>query len=142
MNVQITYKEIGDLIAGKYNVSPVFKTVDAKTVEVSYNPAGFFPDICMRFHIEAMRRDIVCMTYDCAPATALIISGIVEHLEKAVPSGLEIKTTDKRVNVYMQRFEQIEKALEHVSLSNITFEEDAMNVALTIVKQSNCSTEN
>ena len=142
MNVQITYKEIGDLIAGKYNVSPVFKTVDAKTVEVSYNPAGFFPDICMRFHIEAMRRDIVCMTYDCAPATALIISGIVEHLEKAVPSGLEIKTTDKRVNVYLQRFEQIEKALEHVSLSNITFEEDAMNVALTIVKQSNCSTEN
>lgn len=133
MNVQITYKEIGDLIAGKYNVSPVFKTVDAKTVEVSYKPAGFFPNICVRFHIEAMRRDIVCMTYDCAPATALIIGGIVAHLEKAVPSGLEINTTDKRVNVYLQRFEQIEKALEHVSPSNITFEEDAMNVALAFV---------
>ena len=133
MNVQITYKEIGDLIAGKYNVSPVFKTVDAKTVEVSYKPAGFFPNICVRFHIEAMRRDIVCMTYDCAPATALIIGGIVAHLEKAVPSGLEINTTDKRVNVYLQRFEQIEEALEHVSLSNITFEEDAMNVALAFV---------
>lgn len=133
MNVQITYKEISDLIAGKYNVSPVFKGVDAKTVEVSYKLAGFFPNICVRFHIEAMRRDIVCMTYDCAPATALIIGGIVAHLEKAVPSGLEIKTTDKRVNVYLQRFEQIEEALEHVSLSNITFEEDAMNVALTIV---------
>lgn len=75
MNVQITDKEIGDLIAGKYIVSPVFKTVDAKTVEVSYKPAGFFPNICVRFHIEAMRRDIVCMTYDCAPATALIIGG-------------------------------------------------------------------
>lgn len=133
MNVQITYKEISDLIAGKYNVSPVFKAVDAKTVEVSYKPARFFPNICVRFHIEAMRRDIVCMTYDCAPATALIIGGIVAHLENAVPSGLEINTTDKRVNVYLQRFEQIEEALEHVSLSNITFEEDAMNVALTIV---------
>ena len=133
MNVQITYKEISELIAGKYNVSPVFKTVDAKTVEVSYKPARFFPNICVRFHIEAMRRDIVCMTYDCALATALIISGIVAHLEKAVPSGLEINTTDKRVNVYLQRFEQIEEALEHVSLSNITFEEDALNVALTIV---------
>lgn len=133
MNVQITYKEISNLIAGKYNVSPVFKAVDAKTVEVSYKPAGFFPNICVRFHIEAMRRDIVCMTYDCAPATALIIGGIVAHLEKAVPSGLEINTTDKRVNVYLLRFEQIEEALEHVSLSNITFEEDALNVALTIV---------
>lgn len=133
MNVQITYKEISDLIAGKYNVSPVFKAVDAKTVEVSYKPAGFFPNICVRFHIEAISRDIVCMTYDCAPATALIIGGIVAHLENAVPSGLEINTTDKRVNVYLQRFEQIEEALEHVSLSNITFEEDAMNMALTIV---------
>ena len=133
MNVQITYKEISNLIAGKYNVSPWFKAVDAKTVEVSYKPAGFFPHICVRFHIEAMRRDIVCMTYDCAPATALIIGGIVAHIEKAVPSGLEINTTDKRVNVYLQRFEQIEEALEHVSLSNITFEEDALNVALTIV---------
>ena len=133
MNVQITYKEISNLIAGKYNVSPVFKAVDAKTVEVSYKPAGFFPNISGRFHIEAMRRDIVCMTYDCAPATALIIGGIVAHIEKAVPSGLEINTTDKRVNVYLQRFEQIEEALEHVSLSNITFEEDALNVALTIV---------
>ena len=133
MNVQITYKEISNLIAGKYNVSPVFKAVDAKTVEVSYKPAGFFPNICVHFHIEAMRRDIVCMTYDCAPATALIIGGIVAHIEKAVPSGLEINTTVKRVNVYLQRFEQIEEALEHVSLSNITFEEDALNVALTIV---------
>ena len=133
MNVQITYKEISNLIAGTYNVSPVFKAVDAKTVEVSYKPAGFFPNICVHFHIEAMRRDIVCMTYDCAPATALIIGGIVAHIEKAVPSGLEINTTDKRVNVYLQRFEQIEEALEHVSLSNITFEEDALNVALTIV---------
>ena len=44
MNVQITYKEIGDLIAGKYNVSPVFKTVDAKTIDVSYKPAGFFSE--------------------------------------------------------------------------------------------------
>ena len=111
----------------------MIKAVDAKTVEVSYKPARFFPNICVRFHIEAMRRDIVCMTYDCALATALIIGGIVAHLEKAVPSGLEINTTDKRVNVYLQRFEQIEKALEHVSPSNISFEEEAMNVALTIV---------
>ena len=133
MNVQITYKEISNLIAGKYNVSPVFKAVDAKTVEVSYKPAGVFTNICVRFHIEVMRRDIVCMTYDCAPATALIIGGIVAHLEKTVPSALQSNTTDKRVNVYLQRFEQIEEALEHVSLSNITFEEDALNVALMIV---------
>ena len=75
MNVQITYKEISEMIAGKFKVTPVIKAVDAKTVEVSYKPTGFFPNVCVRFHIEAMRRDIVCMTYDCAPATALIIGG-------------------------------------------------------------------
>lgn len=39
----------------------------------------------------------------------------------------------KRVNIYPQRFKQIEKALVYVALSNITFEESSANVALTMV---------
>ena len=46
MNVQITYKENSELIAGKFKVTPVIKAVDAKTVEVSYKQVGFFPNIC------------------------------------------------------------------------------------------------
>ena len=46
--------------------------------------------------------------------------------EEKIPSGIEVNTTDKRVNIYLQRFKQIEKALEYVALSNITFEENSV----------------
>lgn len=42
-------------------------------------------------------------------------------------------TTDMHVNIYPQRFKQLEAALEYVALSNITFEENSVNVALTMV---------
>lgn len=132
MNIHFSYKEITEQIARKFRVSPVFTTIDEKTVEVSYRPSVFLPHISVRFHIEAMRKDIVCMTYDCAPATAMIISGLVAQLENSIPSGLEIKTTEKRVNIYLQRFEKAEKLLEYLALSNITFEEDTVNVRMAV----------
>ena len=62
-----------------------------------------------------------------------MIAGVVAYLEEKIPSGIEVNTTDKRVNIYPQRFRQIEKALEYVVLSNITFEENSVNAALTMV---------
>ena len=62
-----------------------------------------------------------------------MIAGVVAYLEEKIPSGIEVNTTDKRVNIYPRRFKQFEKALEYVALSNITFEENSANVALTIV---------
>ena len=91
------------------------------------------PAIAVKFHIEAMRKDIVCMSYDCSTAASLMIAGVVAYLEEKIPSGIEVNTTDKRVNIYPQRFKQVEKALEYVALSNITFEENSVNVGLSMV---------
>ena len=91
------------------------------------------PVIAVKFRIEAMRKDIVCMSYDCGTAASLMIAGVVAYLEEKIPSGIEVNTTDKRVNIYPQRFKQVEKALEYVALSNITFEENSVNVGLSMV---------
>ena len=73
------------------------------------------PAITVKFHIEAMCKDIVCMSYDCGTAASLMIAGVVAYLEEKIPSGIEVNTTDKRVNIYPQRFKQAEKALEYVA---------------------------
>ena len=86
------------------------------------------PTITIKFHIEAM-----CMSYDCGAATSLMITGAVAYLEETIPSGIDVNTTDKRVNIYPMRFKQLEKVLEYVALSNITFEEYAVNVELSMV---------
>ena len=133
MNAIITYIEISDFIEKEFKIRPNFTTVDDKTFEVSYKPGVFMPSISVKFHIEAMRKDIVCLSYDCGIPASLMIASVVAYLEEKIPSGIEVNAIDKRVNIYPQRFKQIEKALEYVALSNITFEENSANVALTMV---------
>lgn len=133
MNAIITYKEISDFIEKEFKIRPKFTTVDDKTFEVSYKPGVFMPTISVKFHIEAMRKDIVCLSYECGTPASLMIAGVVAYLEERIPSGIEVNTTDKRVNIYPQRFKQVEKTLEYVALSNITFEENSVNVGLSMV---------
>ena len=90
------------------------------------------PTISVKFHIEAMRKDIVCLSYECGTPASLMIAGVVAYLEEKIPSGIEVNTTDKRMNIYPQRFKQLEKVLEYVVLSNITFEDNSAKVALTM----------
>ncbi len=133
MNAVITYKEISDFIEKEFKIRPKFITIDEKTFEVSYKPGVFMPAIAVKFHIEAMRKDVVCMSYDCGTAASLMIAGVVAYLEEKIPSGIEVNTTDKRVNIYPQCLKQMEKVLEYVALSNIAFEEDSVNVGLSMV---------
>lgn len=132
MNAVITYKEISDFIEKEFKIRPKFTTIDEKTFEVSYKPGVFMPTISVKFHIEAMRKDIVCLSYECGTPASLMIAGVVAYLEEKIPSGIEVNTTDKRMNIYPQRFKQLEKVLEYVVLSNITFEDNSAKVALTM----------
>ena len=132
MNAIITYNEISDFIEKKFKIRPKFTTIDEKTFEMSYKPALFMPAIAIKFHIAAMRKDVVCMTYDCSTAASLMIAGIVAYLEEKIPSGIEVNTTDKRINIYPQGLKQIEKVLEFVALSDIVFENDTINISLSI----------
>ena len=133
MNVIIRYNELSELINNMVGIHPEFTTVDEKTFEVSYKPGVFMPTIVIKFHIETVCKDIVCLSYECGIPASLMIAGAVAYLEEKIPSGIEVNTTDKSVNIYPQRFKQLEKALEYVALSNITFEENSANVVLKMV---------
>lgn len=133
MNAVITYTEISDFIEKESKIRPKFTTINEKTVEVSYKPGVFMPAISVNVKIEAMRRDIVCISYECGTAASLMIAGIVAYLEETIPSGIEVSTTDKRVNIYPQRFKQAEKVLEYFALSNLTFEDNAINIGFSMV---------
>ena len=133
MNAEITYKEFSDFIEEKFKISPKFTTVDEKTLEVSYKRRVFMPNISVKFHIDAMRKDIICMSYDCGKPVSLMIAGIVAYLEEKIPSGIEVNTADKRINVYLLRFEQLKNVCEHVSLTNIAFQEQSIKIELTIL---------
>lgn len=133
MNAAITYNEVSDFIQKEFKIRPSFITIDEKTIRASYNPGLFMPTIGINFHIEAVSKDIVCVSYECGAAASLMIAGVFAFLEEKIPKGIEVDSVSKRVNIYPQRFKQVEKALKFVALSDITFEADSAIVALTIM---------
>ena len=133
MDITISYNEISCFIEKKFKICQKFTTVDEKTLEVSYKRRMFMPNISVKFHIGAMRNDIICMSYDCGKPASLMIAGIVAYLEEKIPSGIEVNTADKRINVYPLRFERLENVCEHVSLANIAFQENSIKIELTVL---------
>lgn len=133
MDIIVSYNEISNFIGKKFKICPRVTTVNEKTLEVSYKPGVFMPTVSVKLHIDAMRKDIVCMSYDCGKPASLMIAGIVAYLEEKIPSSIEVNTADKRINVYPLRFEQLKNVCEHVSLTNIAFQENSIKIELTIL---------
>jgi hypothetical protein len=80
-----------------------------------------------------LRKDCICLSYECGSAASLIIAGVVDYLKEKIPSGVEVKTADKRVNIYPPHFDHVDKLYDHIALSDITFEEKSVNVEFTMV---------
>lgn len=132
MNAVITYNEISDIIEKRLRVRPDFTTIDTNTFKASYKPGFLMPTITIRFHINNLSQDVISLSYECNTATALMISGAVAYLEEKIPSGIEVNTGQKQIKIYPHRIKQMEKVLEYVTLSNIVFEDNTVNVGLTI----------
>ena len=133
MNCVITYKEISDFIEQKFKIRPLFSSIDRRTLNVSYKPMAFMPSIDIKFVIDEISDDSVSISYNCGAAAALMIAGVVTYLNENIPNGMDVNTTDRKVKIYPQQIEQVEKALEYVALSDITFDENSINIALLLI---------
>lgn len=132
MKVGLNFEEISGYVKGHYGVCPQLKKVDGKTLEVSYAPGRFIPAIKLVAKIEAVRKDVVCMSYDCSKAVGLIIAGLVCHLEGKMPEGIEINTEDKRINLFLERINEIDKVMTCLQLNDICINEDGIEISVIL----------
>ena len=133
MNLQINFSEISDFMEQRIGLRPIFSFVDNKAFEVSYKHNMFMPTIVVKFRIDAMRKDCICLSYECSNAASMIVAGVVAYLKDKIPSGIEVNNVDKRVNIYPLHFEHVNRVYEYVTLSDITFAEKSVNVGFTMV---------
>ena len=127
------YKEISDFIEQKFKIRPLFSSIDRRTLNVCYKPMAFMPSIDIKFVIDEISDDSVSISYNCGAAAALMIAGVVTYLNENIPNGVDVNTTNRKVKIYPQQIEQVEKALEYVALSDITFDENSINIALLLI---------
>ena len=132
MKAIVSYTETSSWISKRFRFTPTFKRVDDKTLEVSYKPGNFIPAVSLICKIEALRKDIVCLSYECSMPVSLLIAGTVGHLQRRIPDGIEIIPEDKRINVYIERFDKFKKVLEYVTLSDVTFSDNEFILSLSL----------
>ena len=96
------------------------------------SPGRFIPAIKLVAKIEAVRKDVVCMSYDCSKAVGLIVSGLVCHLEGKMPEGIEINTEDKRINLFLERINEIDKVMTCLQLNDICINEDGIEISVIL----------
>ncbi len=131
MKINIGYNEITNVIRERYFVQLRFKTIDSKTIEIGYTPNRFI-SMSLNLHIEAIHKDVICLSYDCSSAMSLIISGVVAYVENHIPCGVDIDVNNKRINIYPERFDEIRRIMEDLSLTDISFSEETIEVSLSI----------
>ncbi|MBR5237701.1 MAG: hypothetical protein IKV26_03210 [Paludibacteraceae bacterium] len=132
MKAIITYNEILDFVENKFRVRPTLSRIDLRNLEVSYRPMALMPAITIRLCVESVSQDEVVLSYMCNPAVEMMVGGVVTYFKQMIPDGVDVNTTTRKVNIYPQRIEQLNKALNYVVLSDIVFEEDSVNVVVLI----------
>ena len=132
MNITIIYSEIADFCEKEFRLRPQFTRIDNSRLCISYKPSLFMPTISVELQLDALNDDCICMTYYCNAAASLIISGIVAYIEQNIPKGIVVDTSDKRIDIYPQRVEQLEQVLKYTTLSDISFTDMAVSVALSL----------
>ena len=133
MKATISYTEMSAWAGKRFHIAPAFKRMDEKSLEVSFKPGRFIPTVKVTFKVEAMRKDVVCLSYNCSTAVSLLISGAVEHLQSKIPHGIEVKPDDKRVNVYLDRIDKLKNALDYVAPTDLSFGEEEVCLILELL---------
>lgn len=132
MNIKVHYEELANYVEKHYTVRPQLKRIDDKALEISFRLGRLIPPMMFQLHIEAMRKDVVCMSYECGAGMAMLIAGIVEHLDNKLPHGIEIKANVKRINFFPDHMKEIRRLMEYTQLDGIHVHEDGLELVVSL----------
>lgn len=65
-------------------------------------------------------------------SVSLLIAGAIAHLQDRIPSGIEIITTEKRINIHQKNIEKLKEVCEHAEISDISFDKNSLNLSLEL----------
>ena len=144
MKTTINYQEISSFALDKWNKDITISKVAEKTIKISYNPGVIAPNIIVNVSITNISNDIIDLKYECCAECSVLgsvrLSGMLDFvnkkilsLQKIIPKGFEVNTDERTVKVYLSKLEEFKKALEFVTLSNISFLEDSVSISLKLL---------
>ena len=133
MNVQLNYEEILSYVESKYHIRPAISTVNESTLSVAYKMNAFVPTVTVDVHVDEVSKEAVVLSYNCSSIVAGLLKGIILLIEEKIPKHeIEISTDEKKIHIHLNAVKQMEKVLELVVPTSISFDEEAVNVSLVL----------
>lgn len=133
MKATINYSEMVDYIESHYKVRPDISYVDGKTVNASYRVARFLPAVSINVHIESVTDETILLSYNCSPATRLLIKGILAFLrEQLDEKSLTVDDEHNCILMHIANIEPVQIAFEYVSLSDVAFTHNGVEVTAVL----------
>ena len=129
MTVELSYEEIINYVERNFFIRPQLVYIDGRTVDIEYKPSKFLPAMSIRVCIDGCRNDVVCLSYECSAPMAMIISGAVGNLGNKIPQGIDVNTTEKRVVMYLNQIEVLERRVAYVELEAVSLYEDHIDIS-------------
>ena len=134
MEIQISYNEVLRFIRNHANVDVSRLQIVCKSsriLAISYDISDWVPTVTISVSVDKVTEHHLYLSYDCS-AASMIISGIVSFLQSQIPAGIKVDTTSKKVYVYLDEINGLEKALQYVTPTDIHFDADVIHVSANL----------
>jgi hypothetical protein len=132
MEVYISYNEVLRFIRSHANVDVSRLQIvpkSSRTLAISYDISDWVPTVTISVSVDKVTEHHLYLSYDCSAAASMIISGVVSFLQSKIPAGVKVDTTSKKVYVYLDVINGLEKALQYVTPKDIQFETNVIHVS-------------
>ena len=135
MEVQISYNDILRFLRNHANVDTSRLQIvrkSSRTLEIGYNISAWVPTVTISVSIDKVTDHHLYLSYDCSAAASMIISGVVSFLESKIPAGVKVDTTSKKVYIYLDVINGLDKVLQYVTPKDIHFDADVIHVSANL----------
>lgn len=131
MEIQISYNELLRFLRNHANVDVSRLQIirkSSRTLAISYDISDWVPTVTISVSVDKVTEHHLYLSYDCSAAASMIISGVVSFLQSKIPAGVKVDTSLKKVYVYLDVINGLEKALQYVTPTDICFDADGICV--------------
>lgn len=135
MEVHISYNEVLRFIRNHANVDVSRLQMvrqNSRTLAISYNISDWVPTVTISVSVDKVTEHHLYLSYDCSAAASMIISGVVSFLQSKIPAGVKVDTTSKKVYVYLDVINGLDKVLQYLTPKDIQFETNEIHVEVEL----------
>ena len=135
MNITIRFQEIQSLVKSKTGREIVLSAIDEQTVKAEAKVSVKVPflgeikkSIGVNVSVEKIEGNNVHLKYEGGMGTDMIIGGLLTFLSSTPAMKMVEKTQGNGIIVHLNEIKEAQKVLEMVELTDIVFQDNAMNV--------------